>query len=381
MKSNRTRAVVSLLLSSALVGQAVAAPAPGVAAPAPAAASATKSVDAKTIGDARKAVDKGITFLRSKQAENGSYGNHVGLTSMALVAMAESHRAYRVEDGPFVRLAADWLVAQQRADGAITGDATPAYNTSLAIMALQALDPVKFKAQIEAGQRFLVKDQTDEDKKYLPTDKYYGGIGYGGDERPDLSNLQLAVEALRKTGYDPASDVWKKAETFLSRCQNRSESNDQPWSGNDGGFVFEPGDSKAGGTKSYAGMTFAGLKSLIFAQVKKDDPRVKAAWSWLQQNYDFTQHPGMGTTTYYFYLNTAAVALEAFGEAYVPDDKGRKRSWAQDLGQRLVSIQRADGSWLNENGKYWEDNPVLVTSRALIALNSALRSAGANEKN
>jgi squalene-hopene/tetraprenyl-beta-curcumene cyclase len=128
-------------------------------------------------------------------------------------------------------------------------------------------------------------------------------------------------------------------------------------------------------------MTFAGLKSLIFAQVKKDDPRVKAAWSWLQQNYDFTQHPGMGTTTYYFYLNTAAVALEAFGEAYVPDDKGRKRSWAQDLGQRLVSIQRADGSWLNENGKYWEDNPVLVTSRALIALNSALRSAGANEKN
>jgi squalene-hopene/tetraprenyl-beta-curcumene cyclase len=65
----------------------------------------------------------------------------------------------------------------------------------------------------------------------------------------------------------------------------------------------------------------------------------------------------------------------------VPDDKGRKRSWAQDLGQRLVSIQRADGSWLNENGKYWEDNPVLVTSRALIALNSALRSAGANEKN
>jgi len=364
-----------------LLGQAIAAPAPAAPATAAVVAPAAKSVDAKTIGDARKAVDKGIAFLRSKQADNGSYGSHVGLTAMALVAMAESHRAYRIEDGPFVRLAADWLVAQQRADGAITGDATPAYNTSLAIMALQALDPVKFKAQIEAGQRFLVKDQTDEDKKYLPTDKYYGGIGYGGDERPDLSNLQLAVEALKKTGYDPASDVWKKAETFLNRCQNRSESNDQPWSGNDGGFVYEPGDSKAGGTKSYAGMTFAGLKSLIFAQVKKDDPRVKAAWSWLQQNYDFTQHPGMGTTTYYFYLNTAAVALEAFGEAYVPDDKGRKRSWAQDLGQRVVSIQRADGSWLNENGKYWEDNPVLVTSRALIALNSVLRSAGANEKN
>ena len=354
-----------------------------VAAPssAPASVAAPGAVDAKTVADARKAVDLGIAFLRSKQAENGSYGNHVGLTAMVLTAMAESHRAYRVEDGPFVRLAAEWLVAQQRADGAITGDATPAYNTALAIIALQGLDPVKYKTQIENGQKFLVKDQSDEDKKYTPTDKYYGGIGYGGDERPDLSNLQLALEALQRTGYDRNSDVWKKAEKFLTRCQNRTESNDQPWSGNDGGFVYEPGDSKAGGTKSYGGMTFAGLKSLIFAQVKKDDPRVKSAWSWVQKNYDFTQHPGMGTTTYYFYLNTAAVALEAFGEPYVPDDKGRKRSWGQDLGQRLVSLQKPDGSWINENGKYWEDNPILVTARSLIALNATLRSAGANQKN
>ena len=374
MKSTRTRAVVSLMLSSALVGQAIAAPAPGVAAPAPAAALATKSVDAKTIGDARKAVDKGITFLRSKQAENGSYGNHVGLTSMALVAMAESHRAYRVEDGPFVRLAADWLVAQQRADGAITGDATPAYNTSLAIMALQALDPVKFKAQIEAGQRFLVKDQTDEDKKYLPTDKYYGGIGYGGDERPDLSNLQLAVEALRKTGYDPTSDVWKKAETFLSRCQNRSESNDQPWSGNDGGFVYEPGDSKAGGTKSYAGMTFAGLKSLIFAQVKKDDPRVKAAFDWIRAHYTFAENPGLGQQGLWYYLHAASRALlAANATTIVPAAGGAPRNWRDDLVDTVLALQRTDGSWVNTADRWQEGKPELVTAYAVLALEEALK--------
>ena len=136
-----------------------------VAAPssAPASVAAPGAVDAQSVADARKAVDLGIAFLRSKQAENGSYGNHVGLTAMVLTAMAESHRAYRVEDGPFVRLAAEWLVAQQRADGAITGDATPAYNTALAIIALQGLDPVKYKTQIENGQKFLVKDQSDED--------------------------------------------------------------------------------------------------------------------------------------------------------------------------------------------------------------------------
>ncbi|MCK6571845.1 terpene cyclase/mutase family protein [Myxococcota bacterium] len=357
-------------------GKADAAPA---AAP-PAAAKAGGLLDAKTVADARSAVDRGLHFLRSKQAENGSYGNHVGLTSMALLAFAGSHRAYRDADGPFVRRATEWLLAQQRADGAITGDATPAYNTALAIMALHDLDPAKYKTQIEAGQKFLANDQSDEDKKYTPADKYYGGIGYGGDERPDLSNLGFALEALKKTGYDPKSDVWKKAETFLTRCQNRSESNDQPWSGNDGGFVYEPGDSKAGGTKSYGGMTFAGLKSLIFANVKKDDPRVKAAWGWIQKNYDFTQHPGLGTTTYYYYLHTAASALEAMGEPYIPDEKGQKRNWAQDMTGRIVSLQKADGSWLNENGKYWEDNPVLVTSRAVVALSHALRATGNNAK-
>ena len=127
-------------------------------------------------------------------------------------------------------------------------------------------------------------------------------------------------------------------------------------------------------------MTFAGLKSLVFSQVPKDDPRVKAAWGWIQKNYDFTSHPGFGTTTYYYYLHTAASALEAMGEPYVPDEKGKKRNWAQDLSSRLVAVQRADGSWKNDNGKYWEDNPVLVTSRAVVALSSALRSAGQNEK-
>lgn len=378
LRSFVTAAALCALAPSAFA--AGKAEAPKSEAPKSEAPKAANLLDEKTVKDARASVDKGLHFLREKQAENGSYGNHVGLTSMVLLAFADSHRAYKVEDGPFVRRAVEWLLAQQRADGAITGDATPVYNTALAILALHDLDAVKYKTQIEAGQKFLVNDQTDEDKKYLPADKYYGGIGYGGDERPDLSNLHFAVEALKKTGFDEKSDVWAKAEKFLSRCQNRSESNDQPWAGNDGGFVYEPGDSKAGGTKSYGAMTFAGLKSMIFANVKKDDPRVKAAWGWIQKNYDFTQHPGMGTTTYYFYLQTAAGALEAMGEPFVPDEKGQKRNWAQDMTSRIVSLQKADGSWVNENGKYWEDNPLLVTPRAIVALSHALRATGNNNK-
>ncbi|MGK0358601.1 MAG: hypothetical protein ACI9U2_000890 [Bradymonadia bacterium] len=324
---------------------------------------------------AKKSVDKGLKFLRYKQEETGSYGKHVGLTAMVVIAFTSSHREYKGSEGPFISRAVEWLAKQARADGAITGDGTPTYNTALAIMALHAVDKVKYKALIEAGQKFLVKFQSDEDHNYKKTDKFYGGIGYGGDERPDLSNLQYALEALSKTDFDPKSDVWAKADVFISRCQNRSESNDQKWAGNDGGFMYAPEQSMAGGTASYGAMTFAGLKSLLFTQAKKDDPRVKAAWSWVSKNYDFDQHPGMGTTAYFYYLQTAAAALEAFGEKFVPDAKGRKHAWSKDLVVKLMAQQAEDGSWVNKNPKYWEGNPVLSTARAVTTLSHALRAA------
>lgn len=336
-------------------------------------AQAREPIDAKLYERAKKAVDKGLRFLRSKQAENGSYGDHVGVTATVLKAYAESHRDYKVDEGPFVSRAADWLIGQQRVDGAISGEATATYNTALAMMALQALDPVKFKKQIEAGQKFLVGSQTDEDLKYKQTDKFYGGIGYGGDERPDLSNLQYALEALKVTDYDPKSDVWKKAEKFVERCQNRSESNDQPWAGNDGGFVYAPGQSPAGETKSYGAMTFAGLKSLIFTNANKNDERVKATLDWLAKNYDFNQHPGMGTTSLFYYFQTAGSALDAFDETFLMDAKGRKRNWAEELVGRLLDMQRENGSWINDNPKYWEGNDLLTTARAIVTLNHALR--------
>ena len=330
---------------------------------------------------AKDAIDKGIRFLRQQQAEDGSYGHHIGLTSMAILAMAESPRRYTLGDGPFIRKAADFIASQARANGSITSEETPTYNTALAIMALHVLDAKKYKKEIEGGQRFLVKFQSDEGQNYTKKDKYYGGIGYGGDERPDLSNLQYALEALKKTDYDKESDVWAKAEVFVKRCQNFTEEDDKdvlerPWAGDDGGFIYEPGASRAGGTKSYGAMTFAGLKSLMFTNERNNtDSRVKAALTWIQQNYDFNTHPGMGTTAYFYYLQTAASALEAYGESFLPSNNGSQHNWGADLISKFVYLQQADGSWVNEDRKYWEGNKILVTARAIITLNHVFRSA------
>ena len=366
MRSAMYRPMKGIAFSFAVVAALTWGSASAVAGP-------KKAVNAKLRAKAEKSVERGLEFLRGKQMPSGSYGDHVGVTATALRAFATSHKQHKYDAGPFVARAADWLAAQVRTDGAISGEATPTYNTALSIMALQAVDPVRFKSQIEGGQKFLSRFQADEDHKYKPSDKFYGGIGYGGDERPDLSNLQYALEALKETGFEDKDDVWAKAQVFVTRCQNRSESNDQDWAGNDGGFVYAPGQSPAGGTRSYGAMTFAGLKSLIFTKADKDDPRVKSTLDWIGKNYDFNQHPGMGTTSFYYYLQTAAGALAALNEPYLMDDKGRKRNWAADMLSRMIDMQRENGSWINENPKYWEGNDVFTTARALVTMNYALR--------
>ena len=113
------------------------------------------------------------------------------------------------------------MAKQARADGAVTGDATPTYNTALAIMGIRAVEAKKYESVVKGGQAFLVRFQADEDRQYKADHKFYGGIGYGGDERPDLSNLHYAIEALRRTNYNPKSDVWAKAQKFITRYQNR----------------------------------------------------------------------------------------------------------------------------------------------------------------
>jgi len=57
-------------------------------------------------------------------------------------------------------------------------------------------------------------------------------------ERPDLSNAQFALQAMHDAGLKPEDPAFKAALVFLSRTQNSSETNDQPWAGNDGGFVY-----------------------------------------------------------------------------------------------------------------------------------------------
>ena len=319
--------------------------------------------------DIKGAIDHSLKWLKGQQQDDGSWEGDVGITSLALTAFLRSPRRYREADGPFIRKPVRFLLDSQKADGGIYEMHLPVYNTSVALMALAALENASYEVAIQRAQKFLVETQSDEGEGYTKDDKFYGGIGYGSDLRPDLSNLQMALEAIKESNASEFPEVWERAITFLERCQNRSESNDQEWAGNDGGFIYYPGHSPAGETTSYGSMTYAGLKSYIYAGLSKEDPRVKAAFQWISRNYSLEENPGMGQQGVFYYYHTFSKTMSVLGQKEIVDAGGKTHSWFDELVTKLLSLRKPDGYWVNESsGRWWESNRVLATSYALLAL-------------
>jgi squalene-hopene/tetraprenyl-beta-curcumene cyclase len=237
-------------------------------------------------------------------------------------------------------------------------------------MALTETSNPAYKEIIQRAQRYLMDLQADEGEGYTSDDKMYGGIGYGGDLRPDMSNLQFSLKALKESGVSNDADVWEKAIKFIERCQNRSESNDQVWASDDGGFVYYPGNSKAGGTRSYGTMTYAGILSFIYANVDKSDDRIQAAVRWIKDNYTLEENPPIGAQGLYYYYHTMAKALSIYGEPVITDSNGIQHNWYEELARKLLELQKPEGYWINEEDRWMEAMPILTTTYAILALST-----------
>ena len=331
------------------------------------------NVELKT--KAKRAIDYGLHYLRGTQSENGSWSNSVGITSIAVRAFLESPRKYAESDGPFITKPIQFILNHVKPNGAISESIQNVnYNTAVAITALKATNNPKYAEIISNGQKFIMGLQLTETKDYKPDHKYYGGIGYGGDERPDLSNQYIAIEALKETGLNQDDPVFQRALKFISRSQNNSETNDQSWAKNDGGFTYMPGFSPNGETNSYGGMTHAGLIGLLFSGVEKSDPRVVAAYKWIKDNYTMERNPGaLKNQGLFYYYNAIAKSMYAYGEATIMDSNGVVHNWRDDLAKKLLSIQNEQGYWVNTTARWWEGDKNLVTAWSAIALNYAVR--------
>ncbi len=340
---------------------------------------AADTMDPKLRAGAQKSVDAGIKYLKSRQGPDGSVLGSVGLTALSLLAVVENPSRDDAADKAIIDRYAAFIVSKANADGSIAEiQHDQSYNTSVAITALAATGDPRYATVIASAQKFIQKHQVDETEGFKPVDNWYGGLGYGGDERPDISNLYIALEAMQATSFDPDDPAWQKALVFINRMQNRSESNDQPYAGNDGGFLYSPAwnpPEYGGGTKSYGSVTAAGLISLLYVGVDKTDPRVRAAHDWLTTNYTLDSNPNTGSQhgLFYFY-NAFAKVMYAYGDPEFTDGTGQKHNWRNELATRLMKLQDADGSWSNKDSNlWWENKPELATAWAVIALEYVLR--------
>jgi squalene-hopene/tetraprenyl-beta-curcumene cyclase len=333
-------------------------------------------------------VDKATAYLKSTQDENGGWSTkrNPGVTGVVVTGLLQCGKSPDDEPAAKGLKYIESLVNPKA--GHIAGNdpkiGLQNYVTSVNVMALVAAHRAqKYKPVIGNAVEFLKKLQWDEAEGKTPADDYYGGAGYDSKSRPDLSNTQYFLEAMREAGVGSDDPAMKKAAVFVSRCQNlKSEHNTQPWAGkiNDGSFIYSSaggGQTKTdgspdGGLPGYGSMTYAGVKSMIYAGVSKDDPRVKAAIGWLRKNYTVDANPGMppqqNQRGLYYYYNTMAKTLDVLGEDSFTDAKGVQHDWRADLFQALAKRQRPDGSWLNENDRWMEGDPNLVTGYVLMAL-------------
>jgi squalene-hopene/tetraprenyl-beta-curcumene cyclase len=64
-----------------------------------------------------------------------------------------------------------------------------------------------------------------------------------------------------------------------------------------------------------------------------------------------------------------AKGLSAAGIGELPVKDGAKVNWRAALAEKLMALQKPDGSWSSENGRWMEKDPNLVTTYCVLALN------------
>ena len=321
------------------------------------------------------AMTNGVAFLLSRQAEDGHWSDPQvpALTALPLWALTGAD-AKGTEVAR--RKAAAFVLSTQRPDGGFYvpkpgrgGSGLGNYNTSVCLAALYDSGMAPKSAMLRARE-YIASSQLTGD------DTMAGGFGYDRISRrryADLSNTSYAMSAMAKTASleefradGRRVDIdWDKALAFVQNLVER-EGPDA------GGAAYNDRTPQAGATtnaqgrvhlRAYGSMTYAAVLSMCAAKLDRGDPRVRQSLEYLAANWTVDENPGMGRQGLYYFYDIMARALSA---AQVDEVGGHK--WRTELAAKVVSLQKGDGSWSNDNNRFWEADPVLCTSFAVIVL-------------
>lgn len=340
----------------------------------PAASDLSQATRQKVVESMKRAA----SFLRQQQKADGTFDAHPGVTAMAANALFFEPGVPKAKQAEATAKTLDYLKAMAKPDGGIyqSEKMIPHYITAVSTMALAAAGRPSDRAVLDKARAYLADHLLDEGEGIQKNDKFYGGMGYGGTSDggiADIISLEMGLRAMKEADLPANNPAWEKAIAFLQRTQNFKETNDQAWAAGDGGFIYYPGYSQIDGTtQSYGSGTYAGVLSFTWANLKPNDRRVRSAMTWIRNNYTLEENPGIGTKALYYYYMVFAKALRAVGEPVIVDAKGVRHNWREELAQKLLSLQQADGSWVNKDPREMQNNKTLVTAFTMSALDAVL---------
>lgn len=348
------------------------------------------TMDVSLRNEVNASIDRALDWLAAQQREDGSWsnGNFPALTALpARTFIASSHPMKPRVLGAAI----GYIRSCVREDGGIyrdmqgrKGGGLSSYNTAICMTTLHATGDRSLAPIVLKARRFMAAAQ------HLGGDVYRGGFGYDAHtdrKYTDLMNTYYAVRAMRTTqdvedlrpsGEKRIDINWSETVKYITRMQNKPETGpDQS-----GGFFYKPGQSKAGATtndsgavvfRSYGSITYVGLLAMVYANVSRDDVRVRSAYQWSTRHWSLEQNPGMGRQGLYFFYQVLSKALAAYEVDLVPLPDGSLLNWREEVAKKLVGLQKIDpktghGFWSNDTGRFWENDPLLVTAYCLLAL-------------
>jgi squalene-hopene/tetraprenyl-beta-curcumene cyclase len=341
-------------------------------------------------------MERGFNWLFIQQnKDSGAYAVDQAQpagTALVEIAILDSDMGY---EGPFVKKGYEQILSLQT-EGGKGGFCDPqarsprhAFNTAVALAALVAAGDETYAEPIGTARDYLVNLQFSETQgPFTEHHWFYGGWDYRDLDyapEPDLFHTGWALEALHRAELESSHPAWKRAVTFLERCQQE-----------DGGCFHAPRNVERVATRkgepidlfgqehSYGSATCAGLKGFLYAGLPKDDPRVGKAYRWIVGHFTLKEDPQLGRSnsrsgreTLFYYYFVLAKSLSVYGGPTFTDEKGEEISWAQRLADHLVSLQNDDGHWENLHKRddliedlplHAEKNPQIATAYALMAL-------------
>ena len=336
-----------------------------------------------SFADIGSALTNGANYLLSKQAADGHWSDPQmpALTALPLWALTLARPSGEATSQSLVsealKKASAFVLATQRPDGGFYvpkpgrgGSGLGNYNTSVCLSAL-------FESKLAPKEPLLKARAYIASSQLTGDDTLAGGFGYDKVSRrryADLSNTSYALDAMRRTatleefrtGGKSVDLDWEKALSFVENLM-KTEGPDA------GGAAYNERTPQAGTTtnaagkvhlRAYGSMTYAAVLSMCSAKLSRSDPRVRQSLEYLAKYWSVDENPGMGSQGLYYFYDIMARALSAAGV-----DNVGGHDWKSELSAKVMSLQKADGSWANDNNRFWEADPVLCTSFALIVLN------------